>query len=148
MSPVTWHNLRVVSNFSGRSRGPSPFSPTATSTTRRRTTAAVAGSGDAPLPETTTRTPRRAKAPRSPSRPRCCPRSPRPGGPLSSRDPISKAREQHIQTVTQPCMWYSITRLGNRCDRVSVFGSISCVFLAVCGQIGQKIWGTYDLRSS
>ena len=28
-----------------------------------------------------------------------------------------------------------ITRLGNRCARVSVFGSKSSVFLAVCGQI-------------
>ena len=39
-------------------------------------------------------------------------------------------------------------RLGNRLVRVSVFGSKSCVFLAVCGQIWQKILGTYDLRSS
>ena len=27
------------------------------------------------------------------------------------------------------------------------FGSKSCIFLAVCGQIWQKFWGTYDLRS-
>ena len=40
------------------------------------------------------------------------------------------------------------TRLGNCCDRVSVFGSKSCVFLAVCGQIRQKFWGTYEQRSS
>ena len=39
-------------------------------------------------------------------------------------------------------------RLGNRGDRVSVFGSKSCVFLVVCGQIWQKILGTCDLRSS
>ena len=39
-------------------------------------------------------------------------------------------------------------RLGNRCLRVSVFGSKSCVFLAVCGQIWQKFVGTYDFRSS
>ena len=39
-------------------------------------------------------------------------------------------------------------RLGNRCLRVSVFGSKSCVFLAVCGEIWQKNFGTYDLRSS
>ena len=38
-------------------------------------------------------------------------------------------------------------RLGNRGDRVSVFGSKSCVFLAVCGQIWQIILGTFDLRS-
>ena len=41
-----------------------------------------------------------------------------------------------------------MSRLGNRCDMVSVFGSKSCVFLAVCGQIWKKFWGTYDLRSS
>ena len=35
-----------------------------------------------------------------------------------------------------------INRLGNRCVRVSVFGSKSCVSLAVCGQIWQKILGT------
>ena len=32
-------------------------------------------------------------------------------------------------------------RLGNRCVRVSVFGSKCCVFLAVCGQIGKIFWG-------
>ena len=41
-----------------------------------------------------------------------------------------------------------MTRLGNRLVRVSVFGSKSCVFLAVCGQIWPKILGTYALRSS
>ena len=41
-----------------------------------------------------------------------------------------------------------ISRLGNRGDRVSVFGFKSCVFLAVCGQIWQNFLGTYDLRSS
>ena len=41
-----------------------------------------------------------------------------------------------------------ITRLGNCRVRVSVFGSKSCIFLAVCGQIWLKILGTYDLRSS
>ena len=41
-----------------------------------------------------------------------------------------------------------INRLGNRRVRVSVFGSKSCVFLAVCEQIWPKILGTYDLRSS
>ena len=39
-------------------------------------------------------------------------------------------------------------RLGNRRVKFSVFGSKSCVFLAVCGQIWPKILGTYDLRSS
>ena len=37
---------------------------------------------------------------------------------------------------------YLMVRLGNLCVRVSVFGSKSCVFLAVCGQIWQKILGT------
>ena len=48
---------------------------------------------------------------------------------------------------TNPAVW-RITRLGNRLVRVSVFGSKSCVFLAVCGQIWPKILGTFDLRSS
>ena len=39
-------------------------------------------------------------------------------------------------------------RLGNRLVRVSVFGSKSYVFLAVCGQIWPKFLGTFDLRSS
>ena len=37
-------------------------------------------------------------------------------------------------------IWLMV-RLGNRCDRVSVFGSKSCVFLAVCGQIWQNFFG-------
>ena len=50
--------------------------------------------------------------------------------------------------ILHPHLVYDITRLGNRGDRVSVFGSISCIFLAVCEQIWKNFWGTYDLRSS
>ena len=49
--------------------------------------------------------------------------------------------------VADPNLIYEteISRLGIHRVRVSVFGSKSCVFLAVCGQIWQK---NYDLRSS
>ena len=47
-----------------------------------------------------------------------------------------------------PWNYAKITRLGNRGVGVRVFGSKCCVFLAVCGQIWQKLLGTYDLRSS
>ena len=50
--------------------------------------------------------------------------------------------------VPQLLPLYTITRFGNRLVRVSVFGSKSCVFLAVCGQIWPKFLGAFDLRSS
>ena len=45
-----------------------------------------------------------------------------------------------------PLLSSDISRLGNHGLRVSVFGSKSSVFLAICGQIWQNILGTYEVK--
>ena len=51
---------------------------------------------------------------------------------------IRPRRDSPVFIAPQLCF---ILSLGNRCVRVSVFGSKSCVFLAVCGQIWKNFGG-------
>ena len=64
--------------------------------------------------------------------------------------PAGSASPHSVRTKSQLHLSLTavISMLGNRGVRVSVFGSKSSVSLAVCGQIWQKLLGTYDLRSS